>query len=53
VAGTVQATGAVPFGTTTITDANLVNGTVYSYRVWAHRGAWVSPAVTTTLIPTC
>ena len=53
VAGTLQRTVSVPIGTTTATDAPLVNGTTYSYRVRAHRGAWVSTAVTATLTPSC
>ncbi|ADB73656.1 fibronectin type III domain-containing protein [Geodermatophilus obscurus] len=53
VGGTVQATHTVPIGTTTVTDTGLVNGTTYTYRVWAYRGAWVSTAVTTTLTPSC
>jgi len=53
VGGTVQATHTVPIGTTTITDTGLVNGTTYTFRVWAYRGSWVSTAVTTTLTPSC
>jgi hypothetical protein len=53
VGGTVQATSSAPMGTTTVTDPGLVNGTTYTYRVWAHRGTWVSTAVTTTLTPSC
>ena len=53
VGGTVQATSSAPMGTTTVTDPGLVNGTTYTYRIWAHRGTWVSTAVTTTLTPSC
>ena len=53
VGGTVQATNSAPMGTTTVTDPGLVNGTTYTYRVWAYRGTWVSTAVTTTLTPSC
>jgi hypothetical protein len=53
VGGTVQATNSAPMGTTTVTDPGLVNGTTYTYRIWAHRGTWVSTAVTTTLTPSC
>jgi hypothetical protein len=53
VGGTVQGSSSVPVGTTTATDAYLVNGTTYSYRVWAYRGAWVSTAATSTLTPSC
>lgn len=42
-----------PIGTTTVTDPGLVNGTTYTYRIWAYRGSWVSPSVTTTLTPNC
>ena len=48
-----QGSSSVPMGTTTAADAYLVNGTTYSYRVWAYRGAWVSTAATTTLTPSC
>ena len=53
VGGTVQGSQAVPFGTTTVTDAPLVNGTTYDYRIRTHRGTWLSTAVTTTLTPSC
>jgi hypothetical protein len=53
VGGTRQASHTVPFGTTTVTDTGLVNGTTYTYRVWAYRGSWVSDVVTTTLTPSC
>ncbi len=53
VNGAIQASHTVPSGTTTVTDAGLANGTTYTYRVWAYRGSWVSPDVTTTLTPSC
>jgi hypothetical protein len=53
VGGTVQATSSAPMGTTTVTDPGLVNGTTYTYRVWAYRGSWVSTVQTTTLTPNC
>ena len=53
VGGTVQATSSAPMGTTTVTDTGLVNGTTYTYRVWAYRGTWASSVVTTTLTPNC
>ena len=53
VGGMAQGSSSVPMGTTTAADAYLVNGTTYSYRVWAYRGAWVSTAATTTLTPSC
>ncbi|SDX97308.1 hypothetical protein SAMN05660209_01698 [Geodermatophilus africanus] len=53
VGGTVQATSSAPMGTTTVTDTGLVNGTTYTYRVWANRGTWASSVVTTTLTPNC
>lgn len=52
--GTVQGTSAVsPVGTTSATDGPLVIGTAYTFRLWAHRGSWTSPAVTATLTPAC
>jgi hypothetical protein len=53
VGGTVQATSSAPMGATTVTDPGLVNGTTYTYRVWAYRGSWVSTVQTTTLTPNC
>ncbi len=53
VGGALQASHPVPFGTTTFTDAGLVNGTTYTYRVWAYRGAWTSDVVSTSLTTSC
>lgn len=53
VSGTVQRSSTLPMGTTTVTDTGLVNGTTYTYRVWAYHGTWVSPVVTTTLTANC
>ncbi|RFU22775.1 hypothetical protein D0Z06_02515 [Geodermatophilus marinus] len=53
VGGVVQATSAVPYGTTTAADAGLANGTTYTYRVRAYRGSWVSADVTRTLTTSC
>ena len=53
VSGTVQRSSTLPMGTTTVTDTGLVNGTTYTYRIWAYRGTWVSTAVTATLTPSC
>lgn len=53
VGGVVQGSSAIPIGTTTVTDPGLVNGTTYTYRIWAYRGSWVSPSVTATLTPNC
>jgi hypothetical protein len=53
VAGSVEASRTVPIGTTSTTDAGLVNGTTYTYRVWTYRGTWVSSPVSTTLTPNC
>jgi hypothetical protein len=54
VGGTVQSTVTVtPIGTTSTTNGTLVNGTVYSYRLWAYYGTWVSTAVTAGLTPSC
>ena len=52
--GTVQSTRSVtPVGTTTATGSPLSNGVTYTFRLWAHRGTWVSTAVGTTLTPAC
>lgn len=54
VGGTVQPTVTVtPIGTTSRTDGTLVNGTTYSYRLWAYHGTWVSTDVTAGLTPSC
>jgi hypothetical protein len=54
VGGVSQGTQSVPSVTvTTVTDPNLVNGTPYTYRIWAYRGAWTSPVLERTLIPNC
>ena len=53
VGGTVQRSSTLPMGTTTVTDTGLVNGTTYTYRLWAYRGSWVSTVQTTTLTPSC
>ena len=53
VSGTVQRSSTLPMGTTTVTDPGLVNGTTYTYRIWAFRGSWVSTVQTTTLTPSC
>ena len=52
--GAVQSTRTVTSaGTASATEGPLVNGVTYTFRLWAHRGAWVSPDVTTTLTPSC
>jgi hypothetical protein len=54
VGGTVQATSTViPISATATTDGPLVNGTAYSYRLWAYLGTWTSVAVTAGLTPSC
>jgi hypothetical protein len=53
VGGVVYGPTTVPFGTTTASDTGLANGTTYTYRVRAYRGAWVSSDVTSTLTPSC
>ena len=54
VSGSVARTWSVtPISATSTTDGPLVNGTVYTYRLWAYAGTWVSPTVTTTLTPSC
>jgi hypothetical protein len=52
--GAPQSTRTVtPVGTASTTEGPLLNGVTYTFRLWAHRGTWVSPAVTTTLTPAC
>ena len=53
VGGVVYGPTTVPYGTTTASDTGLANGTTYTYRVRAYRGAWVSSDVTSTLTPSC
>ena len=54
VGGTVEATQTVtPISATSATDSPLVNGTTYSYRLWAYSGTWTSPAVTAGFTPSC
>ena len=54
VGGSVEATQTVtPISSTSTTDGPLVNGTAYTFRLWAYGGTWTSPAVTTTLTPSC
>ena len=54
VGGSVQATSTVtPISATSATDGPLVNGTTYSYRLWAYSGTWTSPTITATLTPSC
>ena len=52
--GAVQSTRTLtPAGTASTTEGPLVNGVPYAFRLWAHRGTWVSTAVTATLTPSC
>ncbi|PRY49316.1 hypothetical protein LY71_10692 [Geodermatophilus tzadiensis] len=52
--GTVQSTRSItPVETTSATEGPLVNGTAYSFRLWAHRGTWTSSVVTAPLTPSC
>jgi hypothetical protein len=54
VGGTVQSTATVtPISTSSTSNGTLVNGTTYSYRLWAYYGTWVSTAVTAGLTPSC
>jgi hypothetical protein len=54
VGGSVQAgRNVTPVGTTSATDAAVVNGTSYTFRLSAYRGTWRSAAVTATLTPSC
>jgi hypothetical protein len=40
-------------GPASTTDGPLVNGTTYSYRLWAYRGNWTSAEATAILTPSC
>jgi hypothetical protein len=53
VGGTVYGPSTVPFGTTTASDTGLANGTTYTYRVRAYRGAWVSDVAISSLTTSC
>lgn len=54
VSGSVQATKTVtPISSTSTTDGPLVNGTAYTFRLWAYHGTWTSLVVTATLTPAC
>ena len=53
VGGTVHGPSTVPSGTTTASDTGLANGTTYTYRVRAYRGAWVSDAAISSLTTSC
>lgn len=54
VGGSVTSTKTVtPISTTSTTDGPLVNGTVYTFRLRAYRGSWVSADATGTLTPAC
>jgi hypothetical protein len=39
--------------TTSTTEGPLVNGTAYTFRLWAYRDSWTSTAVTASLTPAC
>ncbi|WP_136697262.1 hypothetical protein [Geodermatophilus dictyosporus] len=53
-AGTAQAPRSItPVGTTSTTEGPLVNGTAYSFRLWAYRGTWTSTVATAPLTPAC
>jgi hypothetical protein len=50
----VQTTRSLtPIGTTGTSEGPLSNGVTYTFRLWAHQGAWRSPAAATTLTPAC
>jgi hypothetical protein len=54
VGGTVQTTTTVtPVSTSSTSNGPLVNGTTYTYRLWAYYGTWTSTAVSTSLSPSC
>ncbi len=54
VGGAVQNTAVItPISAASSTEGPLVNGTDYTYRLWAYSGTWASPAVTATLTPSC
>ena len=52
--GTAQPPSTVtPISATSTVDGPLVNGTTYTYRLWAYHGTWTSSAVSATLTPSC
>jgi hypothetical protein len=54
VGGVVQATATVtPVSGTSTSDGPLVNGTSYTYRLWAYRGTWRSTVLSTAITPSC
>lgn len=54
VGGTVQSTATVtPISTSSTSNGTLVNGTTYSYRLWAYHGTWISTALTAGFTPSC
>jgi hypothetical protein len=54
VGGTVQSSTTVtPISASATSNGPLVNGTSYTYRLWAYYGTWVSTAVTTGITPSC
>ncbi|SFP21913.1 hypothetical protein SAMN05660464_2553 [Geodermatophilus dictyosporus] len=51
---TVQSDRSItPISTTSATEGPLVNGTSYTFRLWAHRGTWTSTVATASLTPSC
>jgi hypothetical protein len=46
-------TRTLPTGTTSTSDGPLTSGTTYSYRLWAYKGSWTSPAATVDITPVC
>ena len=42
-----------PVSVTSATDGPLSNGTTYTYRLFAYRDAWTSPAVSVSVRPDC
>ncbi len=52
--GTAQPPRSItPIGANGTTEGPLVNGTAYTFRLWAHRGTWTSAVVTASLTPAC
>jgi hypothetical protein len=54
VGATVQSTTSVtPVSATSTSSGPLVNGTTYTFRLWAYHGTWTSTVLSASLSPSC